>query len=236
MLESKDLIVCALLYGDYPEMHARLLSSMNQTIPHDTQVRFWCNQVCQPTYDAITKLPSNYKIHRMCSVNTPKYKAMRDMFEPIKKGSWKWLCWLDDDTWFTKTDWFEQTATYIERRPVENVSYIGQKWYVHYLPGQTAFVAKSPWYHGRAPELIGGKPGVHFHTGGYWWIKTDLIKRLDWPDPRLSHNGGDTLLGSAMWQLQLPMHHYDYGVKVNDAKRRGRSEAPAGSLDPNTRR
>lgn len=236
MLQSSDVVVCALLYGDYPELHNRLLGSMLTAIPRDTQVRFWCNQVCQPTYDVISKMPSNYKVHRMCSKNTPKYQAMRDMFDPIKKGPWKWVCWLDDDSWFVKQDWFSKTAEYIDRRQVENVCYLGQKWFVHYLQGQTSFVGQAPWYQGRAPAIIKGKLGVEFHTGGYWWLRTDLLKRLDWPDPRLSHNGGDTLLGSAMWQLQLPLHHFDYGVKVNDAKRRGLSEAPAGSLDPKVRR
>ena len=73
------------------------------------------------------------------------------------------------------------------------------------------------------------KPGVSFMTGGYVWLRTDIMRQLDWPDERLNHNGGDTLLGEAIRQQGLPRHHFDYGVAVNKAKRRGLSERPAGS-------
>lgn len=236
MLEGKDLVVCALLYGDYPELHNRLIGSMLTAIPPATRVKFWLNQVCQSTFDLVMKLPANYEIHTTCPNNTPKYQAMRQMFQSVKEGAWRWVLWLDDDTWFNKPDWFKVTADYLERKQMENICYVGQTWFVHHLPGQEKFIADSPWYHGRPSELIQGKPGVNFHTGGYVLLRTDLLKRLDWPDVRLSHNGGDTLLGSAVWQLGWPRHHFDYGIKVNDAKRRGRSEAPAGSVNLTARR
>jgi hypothetical protein len=61
------------------------------------------------------------------------------------------------------------------------------------------------------------------------------MKQLDWPDPRLNHNGGDTLLGEAIRQQQLPRHAFHYGVKINKYKRRGFREKPAGSIS-NVRR
>jgi hypothetical protein len=79
-------------------------------------------------------------------------------------------------------------------------------------------------------------PGITFATGGYWWLRTDVIRQLDWPDERLSHNGGDTLLGEAIRQQGWPFHKNNYGVKVNAAPRRGLHEAPAGSSNPNERR
>ena len=118
---------------------------------------------------------------------------------------------------------------YIEDRTKENICYVGQPWFVHHLPGQWEFMQRATWFKGRPSELILGKPGVNFATGSYWWLRADVQTSIDWPDVRLGHNGGDTLLGEAIYQNGLPFHKCDYGVKVNAGKRRGYSETPAGA-------
>ena len=60
-------------------------------------------------------------------------------------------------------------------------------------------------------------------------LPTWILKYLDWPDPRIDHNGGDVMLGVALYQNGFGLHtHYD-GVVVNDAPRRGTSQKPAGA-------
>ena len=73
-----------------------------------------------------------------------------------------------------------------------------------------------------------GATRICFIQGSYWWIRTQAIRRLDWPDKRLRHNGGDTALSEAVWQARLPQHGYTYGVEIDCFPRRGRSEVPAG--------
>ena len=225
--------ICGLLYGDYHELHKRFLISLASAVADDDRVRvaLWCNQCCQATKDLLKVLPlGRFSNIILSNENVPKYKVMRKLFNLIATNTdSEWVVWFDDDSHITKPDWLQQTLNFIESKRRENICYVGQKWFVHHLPGQEAFIQQSKWYKGRPSELIKGRPGVWFATGSYWWLRADVLHQLDWPDERLSMNGGDTLLGEAVRQQGLPFHHFDYGVKVNDAKRRGFSEKPAGS-------
>lgn len=235
-MEGKDVLVVALMYGNYPDIHHRLITSLKAALVPGMTVWAWLNQVCQPTFDLLAK-------HRefaldVSSVNVPKYQVMRTLYDRIQPGQFKWVLWLDDDTHFPRADALEAAMRFIDKHESEHVCYVGEKWFVDYLPGQEEFIKQSPWYHGVPFDLVGKakKPGIHFMTGGYVWLRVDVMKQLNWPDTRLVHNGGDTLLAEAIRQRNLPSHHYNFGVKVNDAKRRGRSDAPAGCSDPSERR
>lgn len=235
-LKPEDVHICALLYGDHFDLHMRLLNSFKEAVPKETPVTIWCNQVGTITAELLGAMDRpNWHII-MGEGNTPKYKAMASMFKPLKApGSWpRWVVHFDDDSYITDPDWFKTMAEYIARNP--KAVYIGQPWQVKHLPGQMEFIKRSKWYKGRQEQVVKGAPGVTFAQGAYWWLRVDVLKQLDWPDPRLVRNGGDTLLAVALHQNGYKLHNCSFGVKVNDAKRRGLSEAPAGCKDPKFRR
>ena len=228
------LFIHALLFGDYPEMHRRLLDSFKRCIPAspDIDVRLWCNTVGKASSELVTK--SGYSAS-ISPGNLPKYKLMRLLFDLPKKsgGDKDWVVWFDDDSHLTQVDWLKRHEEFIAAHP--EAVYMGQKWFGHHLSGQAEFIRAADWYKGKPFELFptrqpGKKaPGVSFAQGAAWWLRLDVLRLLDWPDQRLNHNGGDTLLGEAVRQQGLPFHCFHYGVKINDAKRRGHSERPAGS-------
>jgi GT2 family glycosyltransferase len=231
-----------MFYGKYHDIHRRNIESLRAHLPKDdAKLVCWANTVCNETismlYDLGDAFPGMVLIDS--NENVPKYKAMRRMYYDEKtRPETPWILWLDDDTYVTKPDWWKRTKAFIEA--TQDACYVGQRWYVHHLEGQWDFIKASSWFQGKEPEMLatrsgGKKPGVWFMTGGYVWLRTDLMQELNWPDERLNHNGGDTLLGEAVRQLGRTRHHFDYGVAVNKAKRRGRSEKPAGSKK-NTRR
>jgi len=235
MPEDFGFSIYALCYGDYADLHRRLLDSFRLFAkPHPTDVTIWCNQACAGT----EQLARGLGFATLCSAeNLPKYKVMRDMFS-LRPPKYEWILWFDDDSYIEKPFWYEATKLYIESRRSQNICYFGQPWFVHHLPGQWEFIKTMPWFKGKPPELIQGKPGITFAQGAYWGLRNDVRQLLDWPpsDRGLSHNGGDTLLGEAVRQQGLPFHKFHRGVKVNAAKRRGHSEAPAGSSNLNARR
>lgn len=234
-MQEFGMSIYGLLYGDYPGLHQRFLTSVvTRARAHNASFCVWCNQVGLATKTALHGLPF-IVVHS--AENVPKYKAMRMLFEMYPPRH-PWIVWFDDDSYVERLDWFESTKRYVESRQHQNICYFGQPWFVHHLPGQWEFVKKMPWFRGRPPEMIKGKPGITFAQGAYWGLRDDMRRLLDWPPTGhgLSHNGGDTLLGEAIRQQGLPFHKFHYGVKINDAKRRGRSEAPAGSLNPGARR
>jgi hypothetical protein len=223
-----------LLYGkEHADLHRRVLESVHKYAPMDVPISLHGNLIPIDTVELGSRIVSErgfFSGLRTSETNIPKYEVMRSFFTAESVCDNEWVIWFDDDSHVVKPDWWARTCEYIESRKSENICYIGQPWFAHHLPGQWEFIQQSKWYRGKDPELIKGRPGVWFATGGYFWLRTDVIRLLDWSDERLSRNGGDTLLGEAVRQQGLPFHRADYGVKVNDAKRRGLSERPAGSV------
>ncbi|KKN24121.1 hypothetical protein LCGC14_0898100 [marine sediment metagenome] len=228
--------IYCLLYGDHARLHLRLLKSLVRYLPSgEAHVVIWANVVCHRTAKWLhDHAPEDWDLV-FSEENVPKYTAMRKMLHETHKPTTPWIVWFDDDSHVVQPDWWSKTRKYIEEKESESIVYFGERWYVHHLPGQPEFIKKASWYAGRAWELCPTrkkgvrKPGITFATGAYWWLRTDVMKRLDWPDMRLRHNGGDTLLGEAVRQSGLPFHNFHYGVKVNDALRRGYHEKPAGA-------
>lgn len=224
--------VYALLYGDYPLLHRRLLGSLER-FSNSVDIRLWCNTLGPASRKIVDACGRSIRVYHS-SENVPKYKVMRELFSECKGPEHSpsdWVVWFDDDAHIVSNDWLIRMESYIQSHP--EAVYVGQPWFVHHLPGQWDFIKASPWFKGREPEMVPASakrvPGVTFAQGSYWWLRGDVLRNLDWPDVRLSHNGGDTLLGEAIRQAGLPFHKYCYGVKLNDAPRRGLRERPAGS-------
>lgn len=233
--------IFALFFGDHHALHARLLNSLKQFGPEqNVRYRFWFNQVCDKTKKLVANLMIGRDMRiRESNENVRKYIVMREMFEADRQteSQPEWLIWFDDDSYVVRPDWWKTTLQYIEKKRAENICYLGQSWYVHHLQGQMDFIKEATWYRGVPWEMCPTKkpgvrkPGITFAQGSYWWLRRDVRDAINWPDPRILHNGGDTMLGEAIRQQGLPFHKYHYGVKLNSAPRRGLSEIPAGSTE-----
>ena len=223
------------MYGDHSRLHLRLLQSLVKHLPSGAaRVVVWANEICHQTAEWLQRqAPKDWEVV-FSKENVPKYKAMRQMFHETHKPTTPWLIWFDDDSWVQQANWWPKTRKYIEEGSGD-LCYIGQLWFVHHLPGQQEFMKAANWYTGvpwqqcptRRRDVR--KPGINFAQGAYWWLRTDVMRKIDWPDPRLNHNGGDSLLAEAVHQQGLPFNRFHYGVKINDAGRRGYHERPAGS-------
>ena len=232
-VKPEEVAVFCLLYGPHPILHERLISSLKRNVPHGAWVFPWLNDVPESTYKLFEPAVSrNWQLKNVqTGKNVPKYQAMREMFAQVRLlqlQQFKWFVWFDDDSHVVADDWWEKTISFIASKESENICYFGQRWLWHWRPGQWEFVERAKWSKHLPPVIVKGKPGLMFATGAYWWLRTDVVQQLNWPDERLVHNGGDTLLGEAIRQNGLPFHNFSYGVKVNDARRRGRSDKPAG--------
>ena len=239
---SKFATIYVLTYGTDFKLHLRCLDSIFCHAPmYEVDIHVWCNAVGEQTKVLLRGatrrgLPVTYYFSEE---NVRKYKVMRKLFHESAKPETPWIIWFDDDSFIDNHNWWSQTKHKIEH--TSNCCYLGQRWYVHHLPGQWEFITEATWFKNKPPEMCPTrrrdikKPGISFAQGAYWWLRTDVMKQIDWPDPRLNHNGGDTLLGEAIRQQGLPFTNYDYGVAINKARRRGFHEKPAGSLK-NTRR
>lgn len=243
-MNAEEVRVYTVLYGFHTALHNRLLNSLWTHLPDKIPIEMYLNTVSEATRQMVSCKARVFDKVRNTNNNAKKYPLMREMFQDLKDGlhpEVKWVLWFDDDAHVNNPEWWKLTTQWIDSKVHENVCYVGQCWFIHWKAGQEQFIKESPWYAGVPVEVVGAKvkrPGIEFAQGSYWWLRKDVLQDLDWPDPRIVHNGGDTMLAEALRQKGLPFHklpHRCFGVKTNDAPRRGYHEAPAGCKDKNAR-
>jgi GT2 family glycosyltransferase len=220
------LTLCVLAYGPHSDLAERFLSSLYETVdPRLFRLRAGLNEV----EDATMKLFKDYT-RRFDNIrlfveprNVFKLPMMRRMFHqpPIRT---QWTIWCDDDTHFSRSDWFQRLVFRMVQEPeVEMWGSIYNLWRRdRYIQN---WIKDASWYRG-LPLSRGTDPDgnnaieFRFVTGGFWAVKTSLIRQLDWPDPRLVHLSDDYLLGEAMRQNGRRIENFAYGICVNDSPRR----------------
>ena len=228
--------VFALLYGDHHALHKRLLDSFDMAGVRDLPACLWLNTVCDQTRQRLKAAPPNWRVFDSPE-NIGKYKAMRTMFEAVEADKdWNWVVWFDDDSYIETPQWLPRTLELIGHNLASanagdrRICYVGKCYLYKYTPGLWRAVKEAKWYKGVPPALHRGKqPIVNFATGAYFWLKRETRDLIDWPDPRLNHDGGDTLLAEAVRQQGLPFHkRCVVGVSINKAGRRGYREPRLG--------
>jgi tetratricopeptide (TPR) repeat protein len=159
-------------------------------------------------------------------VNLYKEPMARLMFHDVPPAA-EYVVWFDDDS-FVEEGWWEALCPLLDRR----IDYIGQPWWVDYLPGQEEMIRSRPWYRGVPLERRDGRPGVWFMTGGFLAVRAERLREADFPDTAtawkgetLKQYGGDTLLGEVARQLSWTRAAHDTHVRVN-VDLEGRHPAP----------
>lgn len=214
-----------LVYGDYPEMHRDVLTPLLQH-NRDNDVRLWLNAVCFETLDwLLNVVPANWTIY-VNSENTPKYIAMWQLFnDNLNPINTPWITWFDDDI-VTAPNWLAAAEQFIAANP--QVALFGAQFWRPHVAGVEQWIRQARWYNSRPFHRRNKSNGIRFIRGSYWWLPTFVMRYLDWPDPRLSHNGGDTALSEAILQLGLAQQDFHVGTDTDFEPRRGYSECPAG--------
>jgi len=220
------LTICVLTYGPHASLARRFLTSLyEKTDPALFHLRAGLNEVEPGTHELFREYAKRFGNIEVFDepVNVFKCPLMRRMFyEPAIMTAW--TLWCDDDTFFTRADWLQRLALKIERKP--RAAMWGS---VHLVWRRDAFIRDwiraARWYRGVAWQRGVNPQGqeateFRFATGGFWAIRTEIIRQLDWPDPRLIQAHDDFLLGEALRQNQLEVGNFCRGVKINAAARR----------------
>jgi hypothetical protein len=92
------------------------------------------------------------------------------------------------------------------------------------------WIRAAKWYQGlpclRGVDREGNEAAeFSFAAGGFWAARTDVLRQLDWPDPRLVQAYEDFLLGEALRQNQFQIGSFYHGISMHDAPRRN-ADAP----------
>ena len=232
-------IVCCLLYGEYPEMHAQFCAGIAAIRP-DVPVFMGLNAIGPKSMQQVSKITGipataptvdghaeygRYRVFTRRNVNRLKYPVMRDMYS---QAGDRWTFWVDDDVMLPTTPgWWNCLCGIMAR----GIDYVGAEYYCGYAGNQAAFIKQRPWYRGLPPVVKNGRPTFVFHLGAFHALSARARVALDWPDPLLRHRGGDTLLGEAIRQHGFKKEQFPfkaYPIRVNGPRRRGHDEAPLG--------
>ncbi len=218
--------ICVLCYGQNVDLARRFLQSLySYTDVSLFSLRVGLNEVENATRQLFQKYSKKFQNIDLFieSKNIFKNPLMRRLFheKPIRSA---WTIWCDDDTHFTRPDWLQRLALKIEHSP--DVAMWG---WVHVLWRRDKaildWIRHASWYRGtpflRGTDLDGNRAAeFRFAPGAFWAIRTEVLYKLNWPDPRLIHADEDFLLGEALRQNSLLIENFNYGIKVNDAPRR----------------
>jgi len=247
-LSSQRLFsVCALCYGDYPELSRRCLvslaaaSSVGAVLLQDFRIGL---NACSPgTFAVVSEaageiaaagVPVYLYRSEPPEANACKYPLMRRMFwggVPLASR----VMWFDDDSYLTGADreWWLRVSSLLDRYEI-----IGKRYLMPVQGRQWEWIQTQPWYNPAVglPRRYRGRPHFEFRQGAWWAARSDLLRRLNWPLPELRHNGGDSLLGEACRHIGASQGDFEEGVRINadaagrhsGAKRRGHHEPVLG--------
>lgn len=217
-LLSPQVTVCVLLYSDFPDLAARCLGPRLLELAQAKLIdlRIGLNAVGKNTDRLIRDIWGRGLVHKIYrhAENKNKYPVMREMFyDPATPITTPYVMWFDDDSCLVNsresaTDWLQRVL-----KEMQTADQIGA-FYTQYLKGnQHLWIQAQPWYTGNPVISAGDKPP--FITGGWWTIRTELLKRYNWPIPELNHNGGDQLLSVLLAQQGHRLKQFRDGVWIN---------------------
>lgn len=241
-LEPSMFTLCALFYGGHADLCGLLLDSLVDfgDTAHVSEYRFGLNTVSPATEELVFRFCEQQK--QPCRVYVPdrnvgKYPLMSQMFHdpeaPIESDN---IMWFDDDSRLNGKFKKVLGKTW---ELLKSCDMVGHVWTKKFEGNQKSWLRSRSWYSGvpwtknRKKEEV-----MEFCTGGWWAIKSSIIRKYGWPDPEIHHNGGDTALGELCHQQGLKIHNYKQGLWINakpsggysNAPRRGTTQSPVGKV------
>jgi hypothetical protein len=229
-----SITVCCLLYGDYPDLALRCLGPIGKLRGSVSDIRVGCNEVSERTLKVLSdtlSTDSNMTVIKE-SPQIYKYPMMAKLFN-VKPILSDYIMWFDDDSYIFHENpekWIKNVEDFMSNSKADMA---GSLYVVPSSKNQIAWRRlHCPWY---TDNNTGHQS--RFATGGWWIIKSEIIKKYGWPHPMLLHRGGDALLGELMRSQNLKLASYRSGVAINAnssgkesaSERRGYDEKPIGS-------
>jgi len=236
---SFPVTICVICFGQYPELARRFLANLYRYTSVDWfSLRIGLNATCAETVElthAAAREHGNVWVHSEPR-NIFKSPLMAKLFslKPIESD---WVIWFDDDSFPYRPDWLPGLRLKMETQP--DVDVWGDPFFIEADAAAVRFIQTASWFRGKSFNHLkpsgerSERPLLSFATGGFWAARTNVLKALQWPDPRLVQNGEDYLFGEALRQNGYRIGRYKSGVRINQANRRCPRDTPCGySPDP----
>ncbi len=218
------LTTCVLLYGDYPHLADRCLSSLEGYIHQIGDLRIGMNACSERTRALVSDFASIYHevLVESSDENICKYPMMRRLIDAKPLDTY--MAWFDDDSFVRDSGWYALVESVLSR----GVDMVGAVYKQAFRGGQADWVEDQPWYTGE-PVRDGYVP--KFCTGGFWVIRSQILLDNNWPPPVLKHRGGDVMLGELLRQQGFQLTNNRLGVAINADAEGRESKSPRRGYD-----
>lgn len=245
--EPRKVTICVLTYGNYEHLARRCLQSVIENCDRSLyRLMVGANAVSDGTKKYLQHLFEEERIDAlyMSEENINKSPMMSYMFRDVSS---EFIWWFDDDSYITRSNVLNEWLHLAQQAPASTVMW-GHRFFFNnendFNHGMDVrrFVTSASWYRGKNPPSWepGGKGEYNFEgkgtgdgrwffiTGGCWLIRTDAIKKLDWPDKRLIKRSDDIFLCEAIRQQDWNVQDIgSLGVQINSETTRGTGEDAA---------
>ena len=156
--------------------------------------------------------------------NAFKYPLMRRMFHVAVEGHplGEHVMWFDDDAYLEPGFRWRRMLEYAADKDM-----IGQLQYWFIQGRQFEWVKRQSWYNPEVgePLVVRGRPSFLFAQGSWWVIRSEVLRKYDWPVPQLRHNGGDGVWATAL-SAAAAGRPAPYDERVKCATRTSRRRVP----------
>ena len=213
---AADVCICVLFYGaedKHYKLAERVLNEpMRCLAKRNIEFRFGCNAVGSATTSFLQRQIAEHFHNAVLfhsATNIMKYPMMRQMLHqpPIRAPI---TLWFDHDSYFPEDhqvdDWFNSVMIHLNGR----CDMIGSVQKAKLSDDQAAWVATQPWFNSDCDKLY-----LSYATGGWWAVKTEILRRFDWPHSTLQQKGGDVILGALFKHQNLSICHFRGGLQVS---------------------
>jgi hypothetical protein len=212
---AAPVCICVLFYGaedQHFQLAQRVLNEpMRELAKQNVEFRFGCNAVGPDTTRFLLQQIADH--FRKATVfhsaeNLMKYPMMRRMFyEPAIQSPI--TMWFDHDSYLEPTDnvhsWFDRVVNH-----VNGCNLVGSVERAKLPDEQLAWLTRQPWFNPAYEKTY-----LPYVIGGWWAIKTELLRRFDFPPPDFKQKNGDRVLGAAFKHQAIQFCHFREGVKIN---------------------
>lgn len=212
---AADVCICVLFYGA-EEQHFKLAQRvlndhMRCLAKRNIEFRFGCNAVGRETHMFLLQQIAEHFHNTVLfssAQNIMKYPMMRRMLynPPITAPV---TMWFDHDSYLNPDDdvneWLDRVL-----KNVDGCNLLGSVQKGAISAAQLDQMARQPWFNPACDKTY-----LSYVVGGWWTIKTDLLRRFDWPSPDLQQKNGEIVLSAMFKHQNLSLCHFREGVKVN---------------------
>jgi len=211
---AAEVCICILFYGA-EEQHFKLAQRvlnepMRCLAKRNIEFRFGCNAVGAATTDfLLCQIAEHFQNATLfhSPENILKYPMMRRMFHesPIRPPI---TMWFDHDSYLKPgidvDDWLRRVVKHFD-----GCDMVGSVQKSKLTDDQVEWAKPQWWF------TDSDKTYMSYAIGGWWAVKTDLLRRYDWPAEDFQQKGGDVVLGALLKHQERCLCHFREGVHVN---------------------